>query len=301
MEDLSESHRQKELDAFSEATAEEIELNKFERDAYVAKLSASLETADQLELAAFLSRERRDVEEVAAEKEIAKERKTMADKFTKEENKRIKDLATLNTEIAKTKSDAEDQAIIDEAKRLEDLVAAEKKYQDEIDKINSDALIEENKIAKEQFETNKALSIASIWMNAASAIAGFWVAAATLGPIAGPIFGGVMTGAMGAMGLVQTGMVNDQEFIPAREFGGMSSGPTRINEAGGEIVTLPDNSQVIPNDISRQIANNAGSAGSAGSDVIINFYDTQLHNDVDVDDMITEISYRLGRELGRAM
>lgn len=166
--------------------------------------------------------------------------------------------------------------------------------QDEFDEqkkaLDDAALVESNALAKKQFDTQKALRISDVIMDTASSIAGWWAAAPALGPIAGPVFAGVMTGASLGMGIAQGALIAGEQFVPARQFGGMASGRTRINEQGGEIVTLPDGSQVIPNDISRQIAGSSGGGGPT-----INFYDTIIRDDVDIDQMAEMISRKLGR------
>ena len=198
-------------------------------------------------------------------------------------------------ETAKITNASNDELNILQAKYDQGLITKED-FEAGKSAIDTAALVEQNKLAKEQFELNKAFNIASVWMDAASATAGFWATAPLLGPIAGPIFGGVMTGAMIGMGMAQTSLINDQQFVPAREKGGMSSGLTRVNEAGGEIISLPDGSQVIPNDISRQIANGSTSE----QNININLYDTNIGNDVDFESMYRELSRRLGEELRRA-
>jgi hypothetical protein len=72
----------------------------------------------------------------------------------------------------------------------------------------------------------------------------------------------------------------------------MASGVTRVNEAGGEIITLPDGSQVIPNDISRQIANNTG---SGEKNIKIEVNNPQLNNKMDVKTMVDQIITEMTR------
>jgi TP901 family phage tail tape measure protein len=121
----------------------------------------------------------------------------------------------------------------------------------------------ENAKKKEIFEAQKANQIANIWIQYAIGLMGLWAQSiAQLGPIAGSILAGIMTGVLTGVAIAQTVVVSQQQFIPEKKIGGMASGLTRINEAGGEIVSLPDGSQVIPNDISRQIAANSGNTGN---------------------------------------
>lgn len=165
--------------------------------------------------------------------------------------------------------------------------------------VNEEALADSNAIAEKEFKTKKKLDTAGAWMDAAGSIAGWWKQAPLLGPIAGPIWAGVMTGASTAMAITQTALINKQRFIPAREMGGMASGMTRINESGGEIVSLPDGSQVIPNDISRQIA---ADSGTSSRDQIFNisFSGARIDSKMDLRNTAMEVSKILGRELRKA-
>ncbi len=172
------------------------------------------------------------------------------------------------------------------SKELYDLKLAE---------LDEEALRKSNAIAKKQFENNKAASIANVWIDAAASIMGWWANAPMLGPIAGPIFGGVMTGVTLGVAIAQTVGIAGQQFIPARERGGMASGPTRIHEAGGEIVTLPDGSQVIPNDISKQIA-----SASGGDTINVSFAGANISSDMDLRRVADEVSRILGRQLRNA-
>ena len=128
-------------------------------------------------------------------------------------------------------------------------------------------------------------------MSAAQGIMSWWSTAGILGPIAGPIFAGTMTAATLATAGVQASLVSEQQFIPARQFGGMASGVTRVNEAGGEIISLPDGSQVVPNDISQQIAGAAG----GGNVTNINFNgNVGFNNKQDMNYLVNQIDRKLG-------
>lgn len=148
-------------------------------------------------------------------------------------------------------------------------------------------------IKKKQFQAEKRNKIGETWMSAAKAIMGWWEVAPQLGPIAGPIFGGIMTGVTVGLALGQTALIAKQQYVPGKETGGIASGLTRINEAGGEIISLPDNSLVIPNDISRQIANAAGN-----SNVInVSFAGANINNSMDLDRITDQVVKKIGREM----
>jgi TP901 family phage tail tape measure protein len=124
----------------------------------------------------------------------------------------------------------------------------------------------ENQKQQEVFNAQKANQIASVWIQAATGIVGAWASAAQWpGPsiVAGMALAGVMTGLITALAIANTAVIASQQFVSARKKGGMAGGLTRVNEGNrGEIITLPDNSQVIPNDISRQIAAGVGMVGN---------------------------------------
>ena len=150
-----------------------------------------------------------------------------------------------------------------------------------------------NEISEKQFESQKRFQTAQVWIDTASAIVGWWRAATRLGPIAGPIFGGIMTAASIALAAAQTAAIAGQTFVPARQQGGMAGGLTRINERGGEIVSLPDGSQVVPADISNQIAANA-----APQNIInVSFNGAKISDDMDLQRVTDHVVRQLGKEL----
>jgi hypothetical protein len=96
-----------------------------------------------------------------------------------------------------------------------------------------------------------------------------------------------------------TVVISQQKFVPGKAMGGMASGATRVNEEGGEIITLPDGSQVIPNDISKQIAASAG----GGNSIVINnsFRGAIIKDDMSLKRVATAVSNELGRRLDVAL
>lgn len=151
-----------------------------------------------------------------------------------------------------------------------------------------------NSIKEKQFKADKANKIAGVWQDAASSIAGWWRVAPQLGPIGGIVFGATMTAFTTGMAIAQTALIAKQKFIPARAQGGMSSGLTRVNEEGGEIINLPDNSLVIPNDISRQIA---GASSKNQTVINVSFAGANISDDISLDKIVNKVVKQLGREL----
>jgi len=161
--------------------------------------------------------------------------------------------------------------------------------------LEQEAKRKENEQKKKAFENNKAFSIAQVWIDAAAAIMGFWAAYASI-PIAGPIIAGILSGVATGVAIAQTVAISQQQFVPALATGGMvgNARQVRINEEGGEIVTLPDGSQVIPHDISRQIAK--GVSG-AGQNINVSFAGAQISDNMSLQKIADHVIRKMGREL----
>jgi hypothetical protein len=165
-------------------------------------------------------------------------------------------------------------------KKSDEKTKIEKEENEKIEAQKRKAEEKRNKKEQEIFNANKANQIANIWINFAVGVVGLWAQSLTqLGPIAGSILAGVLTAALLGVAIAQTVVISQQQFIPSRQLGGATGGPTRINEAGGEIVNLPDGSVVVPNDISRQIAMNAGSM-MGGTIINVSFAGAKISDDM---------------------
>jgi hypothetical protein len=158
-------------------------------------------------------------------------------------------------------------------------------------------LKEENEQNKKIFEANKANQIAQVWIQfALGTVSAFAMGISQLGPIAGSIIGGIMTAALLAVAIAQTVVISQQQFVPAKATGGMASGATRVNEQGGEIITLPDGSQVVPNDISQQIAKNAGSVKN--NNISVSFAGANINSNMDLKKVADYVIDEIGRRVG---
>ncbi len=150
-----------------------------------------------------------------------------------------------------------------------------------------------NDIAEKAFEAGKANRIAQIWMDVASGILAYAASTAIFGPIAGPILTAAMAALMTGFGITQSAAIAEQVFVPSYAKGGA----VRVNEQGGEIINLPNNSVVIPNDISRQIANNMGQ----GTVIHVSFAGANISDDVSLDRVVSKVIRKLGREMRLAV
>jgi len=182
--------------------------------------------------------------------------------------------------------------------RLDSGEISKEEYDLKMNELDKRAADRENALKKKAFNDNKKFLIANVLMSGASAIMGWWAAAPQLGVIAGPIFAGIMTGLTGAMMIAQTIQIANQKYVPSRQKGGLSSGLTRINEAGGEMVVLPDRSVVIPNDISRQIA---GEGSGPKNIIYVSFAGARINDDMDLNKIADKVSKKLGKELRSAV
>jgi hypothetical protein len=202
---------------------------------------------------------------------------------------------------------AYEQGLISEAEYNIQQELLDKKHTDAQNKIKVDgeaylaAIKQQNRDkedakARKMFEANKATQIAMIWIQTAiGSVAAFAMGISQLGPIAGAIIGGVMTGLLIGMAAAQTAVISQQQYVPARAEGGMASGTTRVNELGGEIITLPDGSQVIPNDISQQIA--ASTGGNKNININVSMRGAVISDNMSLQKVSNYVSRDIARQL----
>ncbi|GAG76918.1 unnamed protein product, partial [marine sediment metagenome] len=178
--------------------------------------------------------------------------------------------------------------------KLQNEVITQEEYDAAKEKLDEEFKEKKNALGKKVFEAEKRNKILGVFSDAASAIMGWWAAASKLGPFAGPIFAWGMTALTTALSGIQIGLIAKQQFVPAMAEGGTTSGLTRVNERGGEILNLPGGTVVIPNDISREIAK----AGGSSEPVInISFAGAKISNDMDLDYVTDVVIKKLGREM----
>ncbi|KKN61504.1 hypothetical protein LCGC14_0521590, partial [marine sediment metagenome] len=181
---------------------------------------------------------------------------------------------------------------------LDNKIITEEQFNIEKEKLDKDMKDKKNKLGRDVFESDKQNKIFGVLSNAASSIMGWWAAAPSLGPIIGPIFASAMTVLTGVISAAQIAAISASKFVPAMEKGGTASGLTRIGERGGEILNLPDNTVVIPNDISREIAR----AGGSSSPVInVSFDGANISNEMDLDHVTDVVIKKLGKEMRLAI
>ena len=111
-------------------------------------------------------------------------------------------------------------------------------------------------LERQQFEAQKANSIADVWISAAQGIAAAWGRGE-------PISAGIITGLISAMAAVQTGIIASQKYTPALAKGGIVSSPTMalIGEAGREAVMPLENNTEWIKQLAEQISNAMGYDG----------------------------------------
>lgn len=196
--------------------------------------------------------------------------------------------------ISQEEYDAQVNAL--EAAKATKTTQIEKEMEDKIQAQKDKNRKRENDKEQQIYQAQKANKIATVWMQTAVGIVAAWSQSiAQLGPIAGSIFAGVLTGVMVALAIAQTAVIAQQQFVPARKKGGMAGGITRVGEEGGEIITLPDNSQVIPNDISRQIAMGVGMA--SGNTINVSFAGAQISDTMSLRKISDWVSRDIAKQL----
>lgn len=120
--------------------------------------------------------------------------------------------AELQKNVDLKKAEVERQKIIEESQKKISDTEKELDYQRRQAEYNAEVerLTREHELTVEQFNLKKAQDIANIWIAQAAGIATIWATAMQLGPIAGPIAAGVLTGTLATVAGVQTGLIAAQ-------------------------------------------------------------------------------------------
>jgi hypothetical protein len=312
IEDLKEKR-----DKFIEFGVEEVDASKWAneqiRDAWVKQAMEVLQTVkfvmDQVAsiytdifdtIMAFQENELEQLKASNEAKELEIEESNQR-RIEKEDERYLTEQEALqqnldNNLITQAEFDAQSEEL--EAQHLENENVIKQENEKRLEEEKKKNRAKENAKEKEIFEAKKANQISLIWIQAALGIVSAWTQSiAQLGPIAGSIFAGVLTAAILGVSIAQTVAVSQQTFIPAKAEGGMAGGRTRVNELGGEIITLPDGSQVIPNDISQQIAGNVG----GGNIINISFKGAVISDDMSLRRITDHVLTELGNQLNLAI
>lgn len=130
-----------------------------------------------------------------------------------EDNKK----AELQKNADTKKAELEKQKILEEAENKKNEIEKQADYERRLAEYNSEVerLTRTHDLEVEQFNIKKAQDIANIWISQAAGIATIWATAMQLGPVAGPIAAGVLTGTLATVAGVQTGLVAAQSPPPA--------------------------------------------------------------------------------------
>lgn len=184
------------------------------------------------------------------------------------------------------------------AEKYEAGVISEEEYNTQTAALDEEAAKKKNEIAEKQFNAEKGSKIAGIWMNAASAIAGWWASGAQIGWPQGAIMAGIMTAATTGMASVQTNLVANQEYVPSYASGGThSGGPARVNEEGAEIFNLPDGTVIVPRDLSERIADGAGEV--TRQEINVSFAGAIIDKGVNLDQLADKVSRQIAKRVRR--
>lgn len=158
------------------------------------------------------------------------------------------------------------------------------------DKAEKKAAAKEKALKEEQVRSNKAMAIANVWINAASAVMGFWAAFAPMG-IPGLVLAAVASAASLTMAGVQTGIIASQGFEDGGVIGGNSLTGDRVNIRANskERVLTPEQNKGFEELV-------FGGGGGAGGNIVIENM-TVMANDPDSfrAAMVEETRFELAR------
>jgi hypothetical protein len=163
-------------------------------------------------------------------------------------------------------NDIRHKAAMDNAQKRIAIAENEAKYkknlETEVHNVIGELASLQNSKNKDLFEIGKQAAVAQVLIKGAEAIMGFWATSSQLGPIAGPIFAGIETAAVIAIGAEQINQIESQSF-PAAAGGAFGKGDG-VNASFGE----PGNPEAILNEpqlksiINRAIGQAGGGSGS---------------------------------------
>lgn len=198
-----------------------------------------------------------------------------------QQNKLDAQLNTLNAEL-KSREDAIkgnfDKGII-----------SQEDYEKQKEALDAESKSKINAAMLAQFENDKKAKRGQAFMNAASAIMGWWAQAPPLGPVAGPAFATGMTLATGIQLALQLKAIKQQTFTPRRN-GGPANGFVRMHEDGGELTVLPDGSTIIPHDLSKEKLN--------GQQILnVSFAGANINSAMDLETVTQHVANKLGKVL----
>ena len=185
------------------------------------------------------------------------------------------------------------QLLLDD--KLEKGLISQAHFDKESEKLEKDRAKKLYAIKKKEFEVQKGMDIAQVWIDAASAVLSTWAGYASMG-IPGTIMAGIQTASILAIAGVQTGVIASKQAPspPAFRTGGTVGNTTiRMNEDGGEIATMPDGTVIIPNDISKNIADATGKVNN----INVNFAGAYIDSKMNLDKMANVMIKKLGRKL----
>ena len=165
--------------------------------------------------------------------------------------------------------------------------------------IDKKKLDEENEIKKKQFESNKAWTIANIWIQfAIGTVAAFAQGIAQLGPVAGSIIGAVTTALLLATAIAETVVVSQQQFVPARASGGdaQAGQPYQVGEMGREIFVPGVSGTILNSQMSREILNSQSS--NVNKYYNIDIHDNTISDKMDLEEITDHVIDEIGKRVG---
>jgi TP901 family phage tail tape measure protein len=180
-------------------------------------------------------------------------------------------------------------------------VISEEEYEKQKTAIDEKYARKTDQIKEKQFNAEKKLSIANVWIDLASAIMGFWSAYGGI-PFVGAALAGALTTIATGVAIAQTAMISQQEYVPSAQEGAevTKTGYIETDEYGaGEIKRYPEGTVIYPHDISMGFASMAaqlfGTFGGSGDTYNINIENAAFRSEEDMDELLDYMIEELGR------
>lgn len=187
----------------------------------------------------------------------AKELELQKTKITRnEEQQRI---------VIEKKAEVDKQKILYESEKEK----LKTEYEANLARVNAEnkSAEEKHKAETDAFYANMAMQIAQVWINVATGTVAAWAQSiAQLGPVAGAVTAGILTGVLAGLGGAQTGVIASQQPptpptyqalpVPPAFAEGVTNfegGVALVGEKGPELVNLPKGSNVITNENTNNI------------------------------------------------
>lgn len=235
----------------NEGMTKEAALNKELKD---IKSKLLIETDEDTK--AKMLKESKEIEQklllLNLEKKQKEELKKLREQQAQEEEALRKEQAEKEKKLKEEKEKALKEQLLqekkEELKQAKILEEINEKKEKQIQEAKEKFAKKEHALKVQQFNANKGMQIAQLWIQYALGIVSLWANAMQLGPIAGPIAAGIMTGVLTGITAANTAVIASQQAPALAEGGNIKRGGMAIvGERGPEMVALPTGATVFSN------------------------------------------------------